>query len=74
MTTHDSVSFGLRLRAAREAADLTQEQVAERLGVTQSAVQKWESGAAWPRGPHRLSDLADLYDVDLNTLLGKPAA
>jgi DNA-binding XRE family transcriptional regulator len=35
---------GLRLRAARKAKGLTQEALAQALGVTRSAVAQWETG------------------------------
>jgi len=33
-----------RIAAVRKAAELTQEQLGELLGVTRQAVSKWESG------------------------------
>ena len=36
------------IQARRRALGLTQEQVAERLGVTTSAVNKWEKGINFP--------------------------
>ena len=47
---------------------LTQEQAAHRLGVTASAVNKWEQGASLP-DITLLPALARLLGVDLNTLL-----
>ncbi|MFD0719738.1 helix-turn-helix domain-containing protein [Streptomyces globosus] len=40
-------------RLLREAADLTCEQVAERLGVSGAAVRSWEAGRTHPRGRKR---------------------
>lgn len=37
----------------RVAGELTQEEVAQRLGVKRLAVIEWESGRAEPRKPHR---------------------
>lgn len=37
------------LREARRRAGLSQETLAEKLGTTQSAVARWESGAVSPR-------------------------
>ena len=56
------------IRKRRKEQNLTQEQVAERLGVTGSAVHKWETGASCP-DIALLPPLARLLGVDLNTLL-----
>lgn len=53
---------------ARKELGLTQEQVADRLGVTASAVYKWEKGSACP-DITMLAPLARLLKMDLNTLL-----
>lgn len=37
---------GEQIKAARKAADLTQSQAAARCGVSFSALEKWERGAA----------------------------
>ena len=37
-----------KIRVARDQAGLTQVALAERLGVEQSAVSRWESGASAP--------------------------
>ena len=37
------------IREARDRAGLTQEELAERLGTTQSAVARWEKGDVSPR-------------------------
>lgn len=56
------------IREKRKALGLTQEQVAQRLGVSTPAVSKWETGASYPDLP-LLPPLARLLGVDLNTLL-----
>ncbi len=43
-----SVSIGDNIRALRIKAGMTQSRLAERLGVTDQAVSKWETGAASP--------------------------
>ncbi len=53
----------------RKQLGLTQEQVAEYLGVTAPAVNKWEKGNTCP-DIALLSPLARLLKIDLNTLLG----
>jgi len=39
------------IRGIRKRAELTQTELAERLGVTRDAVASWEIGRARPRGP-----------------------
>lgn len=56
------------IKTKRKEFGLTQEQVAERLGVTASAVYKWEKGSAFP-DITILPPLARLLQTDLNTLL-----
>lgn len=56
------------IRERRLAKNLTQEQVANYLGVTAPAVNKWEKGISYP-DITLLPALARLLDTDLNTLL-----
>lgn len=56
------------IREKRKAIGLTQEQVAERLGVTAPAVNKWERGGSYP-DIMTLAPLARLLGTDVNTLL-----
>lgn len=51
------------LRAWRLSAGLTQERVAELLGMGHSAIQKWETGAV-PVSLPRLDQLAAIYGAD----------
>ncbi len=56
------------IRQRRLAKNFTQEQVANYLGVTTPAVNKWEKGISYP-DITLLPALARLLDTDLNTLL-----
>ena len=56
------------IKLKRKELNLTQEQVAEYLGVTTPAVNKWEKGNSYP-DITLLLPLARLLRVDLNTLL-----
>ena len=56
------------IKLKRKELNLTQEQVAEYLGVTTPAVNKWEKGNSYP-DITLLPPLARLLRVDLNTLL-----
>ena len=51
----------------RRATKLTQAQVAEKLGLSQSTVAKWENGTALPRGS-TLLEVADLYQCTVEEL------
>lgn len=57
------------IRALRKARALTQEQLAEALGVTVGAVYKWESGRSAPE-VKLLMEMADLFGVSVDGLLG----
>lgn len=56
------------IQVKRKEIGLTQEQIAEYLGVSTPAVNKWEKGSTYP-DISLLPALARLLKVDLNTLL-----
>lgn len=56
------------IRKYRKAANLTQEQVANYLGVTAPAVNKWENGISYP-DITLLAPLARVLKTDVDTLL-----
>lgn len=56
------------IKSRRQASGLTQEQVANYLGVSAPAVNKWEKGTSYP-DITLLPALARLLGTDLNTLL-----
>ncbi len=55
------------LRQLREAADLTQLEVANRLGVTPGTVYNWERGKGEPRA-RQVLQLAALYGVSTDEI------
>ncbi len=57
--------------AARAAAGLSQQDVAEAVGKTKALVQHWEAGRRQPY-PETTRVLADLYGVDVEDLLTSP--
>ena len=57
------------IRAQRKARGLTQEQLAEVLGVTVGAVYKWEAGMSTPELP-LIVEMADFFDTSVDALLG----
>ncbi len=62
------MTMNMVIREKRKEIGLTQEQIAEYLGVSTPAVNKWENGATYP-DISLLPALARLLKVDLNTLL-----
>ncbi len=57
------------IRAFRKEKRLTQEQLAEALGVTVGSVYKWESGQMTPE-LDMLVNIADFFDTSMDALLG----
>lgn len=62
-------AYGQHLAALREAAGLTQQQLADKLGVQQSNIAFWERWEKPPRG-EVLAKLADALAVSVDVLLG----
>lgn len=60
-------NIGAKIRSMRLAASMTQEQLAERLGVTAQAVSKWESGINMP-DIQMLPDLSVVFGVSIDSL------
>ncbi len=56
------------LKRIRQERNLTQQQMADRLAVTQQTVSNWESGKTMP-SPHVLQEAADKLNVDVNYIL-----
>jgi len=61
--------FGERLFHAREEAGLSQQQLAEKLGVSQQDVARWERETIW-FNIELLSKLALILDVSADELVG----
>jgi transcriptional regulator with XRE-family HTH domain len=69
---HQRPPLGERISAFRERAGLSQQQLAESLGVNQQMVAYWERRAVTLR-PEQLAELADSLKVSVEELLGKDA-
>lgn len=61
------MNIGEQIRTYRKSHNLTQEQVADALGVTAPAVNKWERAGSFP-DITLLPALARLLEIDMNTL------
>lgn len=64
----DAATFGDRVAGAREAAGMTQAQMARRLGVKKTTVRSWEEDLSEPRA-NKLSMMAGLLNVSIMWLL-----
>jgi len=64
----DAATFGDRVAAARDAANLTPEDLARRLGVKLSTIQNWENDHSDPRA-NKLQMLSGMLNVSMRWLL-----
>jgi transcriptional regulator with XRE-family HTH domain len=64
----DKKAIGQRLKAARNAAGLTQQQVADKLSLVKATISSWEVGSNQPDLSY-LKQLAKLYGVSADALL-----
>lgn len=64
----DQIKIGAFLKELRNDNNLTQEQLAEKFGVSQRSVSRWENGNTMP-DISILIELADYYEVDLREVL-----
>ena len=62
------MTFGEKLKEARKNAGLSQEELAERIGVSRAAVAKWETDKGLP-DIDNLKAMAGLLDVSIDYLL-----
>ena len=63
------MSMGARVAQERRKQNLTQEQLAEKLGVTRQAVSRWESDTAYPE-TDKIVRMAAIFSVSCDYLLG----
>ena len=62
-------TMGKRIAAGRKSLGLTQDQIAEKLGVTAQAVSKWENDQSCP-DIAMIPRLAELFGISTDELLG----
>ena len=64
----DQKKTGGFLKELRKEQNLTQEQVAEKLGVSSRTISRWETGTYMP-DISILVDIAEMYDVDVREII-----
>ena len=62
------MNFNEKLQFLRKAKGITQEQLAEALYVSRTAISKWESGRGYP-SLDSLKDISRFYSVTVDDLL-----
>ena len=65
------LTIGENIRNFRKKNDLTQEEIADRLGVTYQSVSRWENGTTYP-DLELLPAISELLSVTVDELLGMP--
>lgn len=64
----DQIKIGAFLRELRKDKELTQEQLAEKFGVSSRSVSRWENGNTMPE-LGILVELADYYEADIKEII-----
>ncbi len=63
------LNIGENIRRLRRAADMTQEQLADKLGVAYQSVSRWENGTTYP-DMEFLPALSSIFGVTVDELIG----
>ena len=64
----DQKKIGIFIAQRRKELDMTQKELAEKLGITDRAVSKWETGRSMP-DLSLLQPLSHVLEIDVNDLL-----
>jgi len=62
------MEFSEKLQKIRKEHNITQENLADKLGVSRQAVSKWESGSAYP-DTEKLIQISKIFNVSLDELI-----
>lgn len=63
----------MKIQGLRLSRNMTQDALAEQLGVTRSTIAMWETGKAMPRAD-KLPELAKILDCEVSDLFEKEKA
>jgi len=66
--------FGDRIRKMREDAGMTQSELGKLIGVSDRVVGYYEANVRFPRKVETLQKLSEVFNVSLDSLLGKDGA
>ena len=64
------MNFSDNLKQIRKEHNLSQEQIAEQLGVSRQSVSKWESGQAYPE-MDKMIQLCQMFNLNIDDLLNQ---
>ncbi len=63
------MTFGEKFKIQREKLGLTQQQVADALGINRRMITRYENGISFPRTKEAYRKIAEFFEVDINYLL-----
>ena len=63
------MTFAEKLKSLRKQSGMSQEKLAERLGVSRQAITKWETDAGIPE-VENLMGISSVFDISIDELLG----
>ena len=66
----DIVKVGRKISELRKGTNMTQFELADKLGISFQAVSNWERGNSMP-DISKLPEIAELFDVSIDEILGK---
>jgi len=61
--------FGVRLKSLRESHNLTQTELANKLGVRQTTISNWEKGIREPETIGEVIKISSFFNVELSSLV-----
>ena len=67
------MTFAEKLKSLRKQAGISQEQLAEKIGVSRQAVTKWETEAGIP-DIENIKSISSLFDISIDELLSNGKA
>ncbi|QJC52934.1 helix-turn-helix transcriptional regulator [Paenibacillus albicereus] len=65
--------YSERIKKLRKSFNMTQRQLADRLGVDNTTISKWEAGIYEPNSD-LLNQLAEIFETTVDNILGRAAA